>query len=406
MEFRARLASATGEITEGVFAADNESRLRHELEEKGLYVLSLQPKAAIAGISLRLPSRPSIPTREFLVFNQELATLLKAGMPLVQSLDLLKRRVTSPLFKTLLEDVHDKVRSGTALSDAFGAHGDAFPRVYTASLLAGERSGNLDAILRRYVEYTKVINTVRQKTVSALVYPAVLITLALILVGIIVVKVVPAFSDFYASFNAELPLITRIIVGLSEAIRQQLLLIVIGVAASVAAIIAWVKQPGQQARFDRIILSLPMLGAVARKFATSQMARTLATLLGGGMPLVNSLDITARSIGNQYIASQLDIVGSRVREGESFAAALERRGVFPEVAVKMAEVGESTGSLQEMLNTVADFYDEEISTSMDRFVTLVEPALLVIMGIVIAALLLALYMPLFQLSSVLSVPSA
>lgn len=402
MEFRARLASSTGEIIEGVYAADSESRLRHELEEKGLYVLSLQPKSAIAGLSTHLPRRQSIPTREFLVFNQEVATLLKAGMPLVQSLDLLKRRVTSPVFRTVLDDVHDKVRSGTALSDAFAAHGDLFPRVYTASLLAGERSGNLDAVLRRYVEYSKIIATVKRKTVSALVYPAVLVALAIVLVTIIVVKVVPAFSDFYLTFGADLPLVTRIIVRLSDVIRSQFLLILVAVAAAIAVILAWVRQPGQQARFDRLILSLPMLGPIARKFATSQMARTLATLLGGGLPLVNALDITARSVGNQYMASQLDIVGARVREGESFAAALEARSAFPDVAVKMAEVGESTGALQEMLNTVADFYDEEIATSMERFVTLVEPALLVIMGIVIAGLLLALYMPLFQLSSVLA----
>jgi type IV pilus assembly protein PilC len=402
MEFRARLASPSGEIIEGVYAADTESRLRHELEEKGLYVLSLQPKHAIAGVSLHLPSRRSVPTREFLVFNQELATLLKAGMPLVQSLDLLKRRVTSPVFKSVLNDVHEKVRSGTALSDAFAAQGDVFPRVYTASLLAGERSGNLDAVLRRYVEYTKIIATMKRKTVSALVYPAILVSLALVLVSIIVLKVVPAFSDFYLTFGAELPLITRIIVRVSDFVRAQLLFIVIGLVAGVTAVMVWVRQPGQQARFDHAILRLPVVGSIAAKFATSQMARTLATLLGGGLPLVNALEIASRSIGNQYMAAQLDIVGTRVREGESFAAALEARGVFPEVAVKMAEVGESTGALQEMLNTVADFFDEEISTNMERFVTLVEPTLLVIMGIVIAGLLLALYMPLFQLSSVLT----
>ena len=182
MEFRCRLASPNGEIVEGVYIAETETRLRHELEEKGLFVLSLQPKHAIAGVSLHMPQRKGVNTREFLVFNQELATLLKAGMPLVQSLDLLKRRVTSPAFRQVLDDVHEKVRSGTALSDAFAVHGDMFPRVYTASLLAGERSGNLDAVLRRYVEYTKIIATVKRKTVSALVYPAILITLAIIFV--------------------------------------------------------------------------------------------------------------------------------------------------------------------------------------------------------------------------------
>jgi len=402
MEFRCRLASPSGQIVEGVYSADTESRLRHELEEKGLYVLSLQPKGAVAGVSFRLPQSRRIPSREFLVFNQELATLLKAGMPLVQSLDLLKRRVESPTFRVVLEDVHEKVRSGAALSDAFATHGDLFPSVYVASLLAGERSGSLDAVLRRYVDYARIIATLQRKIVSALVYPAVLVALALGMVALIVLRVVPAFSDFYVSFGAQLPLVTRIIVGVSDFIRAQLILIVIAIAAAVAAVVVWLKQPGQRARFDHLVLRLPVVGGVAAKFATSQLARTLATLLGGGLPLVNSLEIAAKSIGNQFMAGQVGIVNARVREGESFAAALDARGVFPDVAVKMAEVGESTGALQEMLNTVADFFDEEISTNMERFVTLVEPAMLVIIGIVIAGLLLALYMPLFQLSSVLS----
>jgi len=402
LEFRCRLASATGQISEGVFSADTEARLRHELEEKGLYVLSLQPKGAIAGVSLRLPSKRRIPPREFLVFNQELATLLKAGMPLVQSLDLLKRRVESPLFKLLLEDVHEKVRSGTAISDAFASHGDLVPRVYTASLLAGERSGSLDSVLRRYVEYSKIIATLWKKIVSAMVYPAILITLAFGMLALIILKVVPAFADFYASFGAELPFITRMIVGVSNFVRGQLVFILISLAALMTAAVLWIQQPQQRLRIDRWILRIPLLGPIAAKFATSQMARTLATLLGGGLPLATALEIASRSVGNQHIAAQLGTVNTRVREGESFAAALESRRVFPEVAVKMAEVGESTGALQEMLNTVADFFDEEISTNLERFITLVEPTLLVIMGLIIAGLLLALYMPLFQLSSVLS----
>jgi len=401
MEFRCRLGTPGGEILEGLYVADNEDRLRRELEEKGLYILSLQRRSGLQLLNLSSGRRGRISRQEFLVFNQEMATLLKAGMPLVQSLDLLKRRVTSPAFRQVLDDVHEKVRSGTALSDAFAAHGSLFPSVYTASLLAGERSGNLDAVLRRYVEYTKIIQTVKSKTISALVYPAILITLAVGLVTIIVLKVVPAFSDFYATFGADLPLITRIIVRISDVLRSQFLLIIAIVVVTAAVLVSWVKQPGQKARFDHLLLGLPVLGQIARKFSTSQMSRTLATLLGGGLPLVNALDIAAQSIGNQYMAKQLGIVSARVREGESFAAALEARHVFPEVAVKMAEVGESTGALQDMLNTVADFYDEEIATNMDRFVTLVEPILLVVMGMVIAGLLLALYMPLFQLSSVL-----
>jgi type IV pilus assembly protein PilC len=402
VEFRCRLASPNGEIVEGTYVADSESRLRHDLEEKGLYVLSLRPKGGLAGLSFQLPQRSKISTAEFLIFNQELATLLKAGMPLVQSLDLLQRRVQSPTFRSVLDDIHQRVRSGSALSDAFAAHESLFPRVYTASLLAGERSGSLDTVLRRYVEYTKVIATVKRKTISALVYPAILISLAVVLVGIIVLRVVPAFSDFYQSFGADLPLMTRVIVTISNVVRQQFLLVVLVLALVVGSFVVWIRRPGQRVRFDHFVLGIPVVGEIARKFATSQMARTLATLLGGGLPLVNALDIAGRSIGNQYMAAEVAVVGTKVREGQSFAAALEARRVFPDVAVKMAEVGESTGALQDMLNTVADFYDEEIATNMERFITLVEPVLLVMMGIVIAALLLALYMPLFQLSSVLT----
>jgi type IV pilus assembly protein PilC len=402
VEFHCRLASTTGEIVEGVYAADSEARLRHELEQRGLFVLSLKPRGTIAGLPFQLWRRSSVSMREFLVFNQELATLLRAGMPLAQSLDLLKQRVTSPVFRRVLDDVHERVRGGMALSEAFAAHGNLFPSIYTASLVAGERSGNLDSVLRRFVEYTKVIATVKRKTISALVYPIILITLALVLVSVIVLKVVPAFSDFYASFGADLPLVTRIIVAISDVIRGHFLLLAVAIVALIVTFVAWLRRPGQKARFDHLVLRIPVVGDIAAKFATSQMARTLATLLGGGLPLVNALDIASKSVGNQFIARELDIVSARVREGVSFSSALEARRVFPEVAVKMAEVGESTGALQDMLNTVADFYDEEISTNMERFVTLVEPVLLVIMGIVIAGLLLALYMPLFQLSSVLA----
>jgi type IV pilus assembly protein PilC len=400
VEFRCRLASPSGQIIEGVYNAESEARLRHELEEQGLYVLSLHPKRAL-GVGLRVPRRSGIGTAEFLVFNQELATLLKAGMPLVQSLDLLRQRVQTPAFRLVLDDVHERVRSGTALSDAFAAHGAMFPSVYTASLLAGERSGSLDTVLRRFVEYTKIVATVKRKTISALIYPAILITLAVALVLIIVLNVVPAFSEFYATFGADLPFVTLVIVRLSNGLRANGWLVLTATAGAAAAILIWVRQPGQKQRFHRLVLRVPVVGDVASKFGTSQMARTLATLLGGGLPLVSALEIAAKSIGNQHMAAELQTVGLRVREGESFAAALDARRTFPEVAVKMAEVGESTGALQDMLNTVADFYDEEIATKMERFVTLVEPVLLVMMGIVIAGLLLALYIPLVQLSSVL-----
>jgi type IV pilus assembly protein PilC len=402
MEFRCRLGTPGGDIIEGIYVADSEARLRRELEEKGLYILAIKRGGAFGLGSLGLPRRRRIATREFLVFNQELATLLKAGMPLVQSLEILRRRVSNPVFKSVLDDVYDRVRSGNSLSEAFESHGGMFPGVYTASLLAGEKSGSLEQVIRRYVAYVKVVSGVRRKTISALVYPAILLLLSLGVVSIIVLRVVPEFGAFYDQFGAELPLSTRIIVAISKFAGSYFVLLLLTIAGVSLTFWAWLRRPGSRVRFDRWVLRIPSLGGIAQKFATSQAARTLATLLGGGIPLVNAIDVAARSIQNQYLARELQTAGQQVREGRALSAAMNDSGAFPDVSIKMVEVGEQTGALQEMLNSLADFYDEEIETNLGRFITVIEPALLVIMGMIIAGLLLSLYMPLFQLSNALS----
>jgi type IV pilus assembly protein PilC len=402
MEFRCRLGTPGGEILEGIYVAESEDRLRRELEEKGLYILSLQRRGALAGVSLTAGRRGRVSRQEFLVFNQELATLLKAGMPLVQSLDILRQRVTNPTFKAVLDAVHGRVKAGTALSDAFAEHGSLFPAVYAASLMAGERSGNLDSVIRRYVAYEKVIGTVRKRTISALIYPAILITMMIILIGIIVLKVVPSFSDFYGNFDRPLPMSTQVVVAFSNFFVNNVWIILAAVVGGTVLATMLVRQPSERARVHKLLLELPWAGETFRKFATAQLARTLATLLGGGIPLVNAIEIGVRSMSNRHLAERLDLVRRRVQEGQSFALALLEDGSFPDVAVKMVEVGESTGALQEMLNSLADFYDEEIETEVSRFITLVEPVLLVIMGVIIAVVVLALYMPLFELSSVVT----
>ena len=401
MEFRCRLGTPGGDIIEGTYVADSEARLRRELEDKGLYVLAIQRAGALGLGGLAMPRRRRIASREFLVFNQELATLLKAGMPLVQSLEILRRRVDNPVFKAVLDDVHERVRSGSSLSEAFESHGSLFPGVYTASLMAGEKSGSLEQVIRRYVAYVKVVTAVKRKTISALVYPLILLVLAVVVVGIIVIKVVPAFGAFYEQAQAELPMSTRFIVAVSNFAGAYFLLVVASLVAAVFAFWAWLQRPGNRVRFDRWVVSIPSLGPISQKFATSQAARTLGTLLGGGIPLVNAIEVASRAIQNQYIARELQVAGQQVREGRALAVAMHESGAFPDVAIKMIEVGEQTGALQEMLNSLADFYDEEIDTNLGRFITVIEPALLVIMGIVIAGLLLSLYMPLFQLSSAL-----
>jgi type IV pilus assembly protein PilC len=266
--------------------------------------------------------------------------------------------------------------------------------------MAGERSGNLDSVIRRYVAYEKLIGAARRRTISALIYPAILITMMVLLIGIIVLRVIPAFSDFYATFDRPLPLLTRIIVGISNAVAGNILLVGPALVALAIAAVLWFRQPSQKVLLDKWILGVPWAGATARKFFTSQVARMISTLLAGGITLVQSLEIAVRSSSHRYMSDGLDEVRRRVQEGQSFAGALRARTVFPDVAVKMVEVGESTGALQDMLSSLAEFYDEEVETEVERVTKLIEPAMFVFMGIVIAAVVLALYLPLFELTSV------
>ncbi len=407
MEFHCRVASATGQVLEATYAADNEDRLRQDLEDKGLHLIAIRGGSGrglgVGGLRLQLPRRHRVPTSDFLVFNQELATLLRAGLPLVQSLDILRKRAPNPLFKTSLDDVYQRVRAGTSLSDAFEAQ-HLFSGVYTASLMAGEKSGSLEQVVRRYVAHIKVLNAARSKVVSALIYPCVLILLAMAVVSLIVFKVVPEFATFYTSFGhgQELPFLTRLVVSISTFMVANAVFIIAGLAALIGGGFVWLRQPAARRRLDAFTLRLPYFGPLVRKFATAQVSRTLATLLSGGIPLVNALDVAAKATANRSMADNLSGVARQVREGGSLAQSLAPRNIFPHVAIEMVEVGESTGALAEMLNSVADFYDEENETSLERFSNLIQPLLLIVMGVIIAVLLLSLYMPLFKLSSLSS----
>jgi len=401
MEFQCRLAASTGEIVEGVYNAENEAQLRRQFDKSGFYVLSLRKKGVLGLFKISRPKTGRLKLRDFLVFNQELATLLSAGMPVVQSLDIVRTRVESSVLKSVLDTAYDRVRSGTALSEAFAAHASLIPGVYIASLTAGERSGSLEEVIRRYVAYSRLIDSVRRKTVSALIYPSILLGLSCVVVGIIILRVVPEFAGFYQGMGTELPLATRGILAISDFLRQNIFPIASVLLATTISVVIWLKHRDRRRKLDRFLLNIPGVGSIARKFATAQLARTLSTLLRGGIPMASALDVAANSMGNRYFSQQLEDVTREVLEGKSLSTSMADRAVFPAVAIKMIEVGESTGALREMLTSTAEFFEEEIETSLSRFVTVIEPVLLVIMGLIIAILLLSLYMPLVQLGGII-----
>ena len=393
MEYVCRVGTPSGEVVERRFEAPDERALRTELEQQGLYLLSLRRGLSLDALRMR---KKRVDPGKLLIFSQELAALLKAGLPLLQSLDVMLERQKDPLLRQSLASVREKVKSGTALSDAFRQEGELYPPIFAASLVAGERSGNLDSVLRRFSQHLRLNQSLRKKAVSAAVYPAVLLTMMAGLLVVMLVFVIPNFRSFYEGLGAELPLPTRILLAVATTLRANLLPITLGLAAAVLVLVYWSRRAGFGLSLDRWLLSLPYFGGLMRMYATSQLMRTLSTLLAGGLPLVNALDVAAASIGNRAMAQAVGGATGRIREGASLTTALDSTGMLEALPLEMVKVGEQTGALGDMLNAIADFYDEELDTRMATVLTLVEPVLLVVMAVVVAAMLLAFYLPMFQ----------
>jgi type IV pilus assembly protein PilC len=393
MEYVCRVGTPSGDVVERAFTAPDERALRAELEQQGLYLLSVRRGLSFSAFSFR---KPHVDAAKLLVFAQELAALLKAGLPLFQSLDVMLDRQRDPVLRQSLTTVRQKVKSGVALSDAFRQEGGLYPPIFAASLVAGERSGNLDSVLRRFSQHLRLNQALRKKAVSAAVYPAVLLTMMAGLLVVMLVFVIPNFKSFYEGLGAELPLPTRILLRVATALRANILPIAAVLAAGVVLLVSWSRRAGFGMWLDRWLLSLPYFGGLMRMYATSQLMRTLSTLLAGGLPLVNALDVAAASIGNRAMAQAVGGATGRIREGASLTTALDSTGMLEALPLEMVKVGEQTGALGDMLNAIADFYDEELDTRMATVLTLVEPVLLVVMAVIVAAMLLAFYLPMFQ----------
>src|SRR5258708_318795 len=343
--------------------------------------------------------RRVISTEQFLLFNQEMLALVRAGLPILQSFDILVERKKKERFGEILADIREKLKSGIALSDAFASYGNLFPPIYSTSLRAGERSGDLEGVLRRFLRYQKIIVNLRKRVIGALVYPAVLICMSMTMVFIMLTKVIPKFVDFFAGFDKELPPFTRLMIAVATGLNNNIFLVLGGSIVFFIVFRRWIATGGRQV-WDAAKLRLWLVGGILHRFALMQFTQSLGTLLAGGTPMVPAIEIASQSITNQKVSSKIFGIVKNVREGEPLWRSLESTGVVSDLAVEMIKVGESTGALTEMLGNVSEFYDEEIEARLSRLVAALEPMILVIMGIVIAVLLYAFYLPLFQLSNV------
>jgi len=396
-QFVCRMALPTGEIVERTVDADSEAALRREFEDKDTLVLEVRRQNALfSAVGGAIAMRPRIPAREFLFFNQEFSALLRAGLPILTSLDILIDRRKNPIFKKALENIRMRVKGGESLSEAFVAQGELFPKLYAASLASGERSGELPNVLKRYISYTRSIMTIQKKVVGALIYPAILVCVSVVIVVIMLFKVIPAFATLFVTLGTTLPWQTEILVNLATFLSSMWKPITAAVVGGVVVFGWWKRTPAGRVGFDRLMMGLPLVGGVIRDYAQNRFTRTLSTLLAGGIPLVTSLELAARAVGNYVFEKELLGVTVHVREGQPLWESLERTGYVSEMAVEMVKVGESTGSLVEMLDNASEFSEEEIDYRLSKMVTMIEPLMLVFMAVIVTGMILAIYMPLFQ----------
>src|SRR5216684_59470 len=397
-QFLCRVADAEGRVFSHVEPASSLEEARQKLVDRGLYVYSVESRGGRLAALVRQKSGRQIGGSEFLILNQQFNTLIKAGLPILKSLDLLANRASSPKLRPVVSQIRDCVREGKSLSEAVAEAG-VFSKVYSTAILAGEKSGNLPGVLDYYIAYQRVSTGVRKKILASLVYPVLLISVAIIIVTYLVTAVIPKFALLYHDLNAELPAPTRLLIALTVDYRFLALGIVALMAVAATGVFLWSRTDAGGAAFDRFKFRLPVIGDTLLKFQVAQFSRTLSTLLTGGTPLVAGLQTASDAITSKLLRSTVGQATQMVREGESLHRALASKGVMPDLALDMIEVGESSGALAPMLTSVAEFYEDEVSLRLGTLVAIIEPVILVFMGALVAFILISLYLPIFSFSA-------
>ena len=394
-EFEVKIADERGRVLQQIEQGYSEAEVRDRFSQQGYLVYWVKPQGVLSG-GMALRRRRKLKQATFLVFNQQFLTLIRAGLPILNSLELLIKRQKDPQLKQILENVRDRVKGGQLLSDSFAAQG-VVPKIYTTTLMAGEKSGNIDEVLTRYIGFQRLAMTFRKKLFVSLIYPTLLISVVLIMVTFLFTYVVPKFADLFNSLDAKLPAITVFMLAVGENAQKYAPYFFIGLAVLVFVFWRWKDTDGGADRIDRVILSMPLLGDIRLKHQVASFSRMLSTLLQGGLPLVPSMETAGASMTSRRILKGVMRAGVRVREGQSLASSLEEQKIFPELSVEMIEVGESTGALPAMLNSVAEFYEEDVQTALGASMALIEPLILIVMAVFVGGVLISLYLPIFTL---------
>jgi type IV pilus assembly protein PilC len=397
MEFICKLGTTAGRVVNQTEEALSEAELRQRLAAAGYYVFSVEPKQVLRA-RLRELRRRRVRPDDFLIFNQQFLTLSKSGLPLHKSLELLSRQTRSQELRGAVEDVRERVRAGALLSEAFEALGQ-FPKIYSASLRAGERSGSLDRVLAQYVTYQKVTRSFRKKFFAGLIYPAFLLIFLVALIAFVVTFIVPRFATLYADLDVQLPYLTRFLIELSLGIRRIGALVLLGIAAGALALRGAWRSRRTRLAWDKVKFRLPLAGKLLLKFSVAEFARTLATLLQGGIPIVAALETAKESVTSPLLAQAIAQAQVEVTGGRSLSASLRMTGFFPAIALDMLEVGETTGALPSMLESLAEFFEEDVNIDLSTLVALVDPVMIASIAVVVAFVLVAFYMPLFSMAA-------
>jgi type IV pilus assembly protein PilC len=395
-EFVCRVADANGRVFSHVEAAGTLDEARQKLADRGLYVYSVETRGSLVGLLNRRKQR-QIGGSDFLILNQQFNTLIKAGIPILRALDLLATRATTPKLRPVLTQIRDRVREGKSLSEAIDESG-VFSKVYSTAILAGEKSGNLSGVLEFYIAYQKVSTGVRKKILATLVYPVLLIVVATVIVTYLVTFVVPKFAGLYQDLGVELPASTKLLMALTVDYRYVVLGTIAVLIAAAFGVFLWSRTEEGGATFDRLKFKLPVIGDTLLKFQVAQFSRTLATLLTGGTTLVTALQTASDALTSRLLRITILRATQMVREGETLHGALASQRVMPEMALDMIEVGESSGALGPMLTSIAEFYEEEVGLRLGALVSIIEPVILIFMGILVAFILISLYLPIFSFS--------